>query len=201
MTSSVQPAVTASGWSAVARRIRVPLGFAFAIVYLWLARPSAMSIAIGSVIVAVGLAIRAVASGQLRKNEALAVSGPYSYARNPLYLGSIVMAMGFALAARNWWIWVSLAILFVLIYVPVIRSEEQFLRSTFPDFESYAARVRRILPRWSGESLTADFSRDLYLKHREYNALIGAVLMILAITIKMLARSAGWTAGSVQRWH
>jgi protein-S-isoprenylcysteine O-methyltransferase Ste14 len=201
VTSSVQPAVTASGWSAVARRIRVPLGFAFAIVYLWLARPSAMSIAIGSVIVAVGLAIRAVASGQLRKNEALAVSGPYSYARNPLYLGSIVMAMGFALAARNWWIWVSLAILFVLIYVPVIRSEEQFLRSTFPDFESYAARVRRILPRWSGESLTADFSRDLYLKHREYNALIGAVLMILAITIKMLARSAGWTAGSVQRWH
>lgn len=201
MTSSVQPAVTASGWSAVARRIRVPLGFAFAIVYLWLARPSAMSIAIGSVIVAGGLAIRAVASGQLRKNEALAVSGPYSYARNPLYLGSIVMAMGFALAARNWWIWVSLAILFVLIYVPVIRSEEQFLGSTFPDFESYAARVRRILPRWSGESLTADFSRDLYLKHREYNALIGAVLMILAITIKMLARSAGWTAGSVQRWH
>lgn len=201
MTSSVQPAVTASGWSAVARRIRVPLGFAFAIVYLWLARPSAMSIAIGSVIVAVGLAIRAVASGQLRKNEALAVSGPYSYTRNPLYLGSIVMAVGFALAARNWWIWVSLAILFVLIYVPVIRSEEQFLGSTFPDFESYAARVRRILPRWSGESLTADFSRDLYLKHREYNALIGAVLMILAITIKMLARSAGWTAGSVQRWH
>jgi protein-S-isoprenylcysteine O-methyltransferase Ste14 len=197
----VQPAVTASGWSAVARRIRVPLGFAFAIVYLWLARPSAMSIAIGSVIVAGGLAIRAVASGQLRKNEALAVSGPYSYARNPLYLGSIVMAMGFALAARNWWIWVSLAILFVLIYVPVIRSEEQFLGSTFPDFESYAARVRRILPRWSGESLTADFSRDLYLKHREYNALIGAVLMILAITIKMLARSAGWSAGSVQRWH
>ena len=201
MTSSVQPAVTAGGWSGVARRIRVPLGFAFAIVYLWLARPSAMSIAIGSVIVAVGLAIRAVASGQLRKNEALAVSGPYSYTRNPLYLGSIVMVVGFALAARNWWIWVSLAILFVLIYVPVIRSEEQFLRSTFPDFESYAARVRRILPRWSGESLTADFSRDLYLKHREYNALIGAVLMILAITIKMLARSAGWTAGSVQRWH
>ena len=201
MTSSVQPAVAASGWSRVARRIRVPLGFAFAIVYLWLARPSAMSIAIGSVIVAVGLAIRAVASGQLRKNEALAVSGPYSYTRNPLYLGSIVMAAGFALAARNPWIWVSLAILFVLIYVPVIRSEEQFLRLTFPDFESYAARVGRILPRWSGESLTADFSRDLYLKHREYNALIGAVLMILAITIKMLARSAGWTAGSVQRWH
>ena len=201
MTSSVQPAVTLSGWSRVARRIRVPLGFAFAIVYLWLARPSPMSIVIGAVIVAAGLAIRAVASGQLRKNEALAMSGAYSYTRNPLYLGSILMAVGFALAAREWWIWVLLAILFVLIYVPVIRSEEQFLRSTFPDFESYAARVGRLLPRWSGQSLTADFSRELYLKHREYNALIGAVLMILAITIKMLARSAGWTAGFAQGWH
>ena len=201
MTSSLHPAPTPSGWSRVARRIRVPLGFAFAVIYLWLARPSAMSIATGSMIVAVGLAIRAVASGQLRKNETLAVSGPYSYTRNPLYLGSIVMAVGFALAALNVWIWVLLAILFVLIYVPVIRSEEQFLRSTFPDFESYAARVGRILPRWTGESLTADFSRRLYLKHREYNALIGAVLMILAITLKMLALNAGWTAGSAQRWH
>jgi len=201
VTSSVHPAAAPRRWSRVARRIRVPIGFAFAILYLWLARPSAMSIAIGCPIVVAGLAIRAVASGQLRKNEALAVSGPYSYTRNPLYLGSIVMAVGFALAARNWWIWVLLAILFVLIYVPVIRSEEQFLRSRFPDFESYAARVGRILPRWSGESLTADFSRALYLKHREYNALIGAVLMILAITLKMLARGAGWTAGSAQRWH
>ena len=201
MTNSVQPAVTPSGWSRVARRIRVPLGFAFAIVYLWLARPSAASIAIGSMIVVAGLAIRAAASGQLRKNETLAVSGPYSYTRNPLYLGSIVMAVGFALAALNVWIWVLLAILFVLIYVPVIRSEEQFLRAAFPDFESYAARVGRILPRWSGESLTADFSRELYLKHREYNAWIGAGLMILAITLKMLARSAGWTAGFAQGWH
>jgi len=180
------------GWSRVARRIRVPLGFGFAVLYLWLSRPTPALIASGAMIVAVGLAIRAVASGQLRKNEDLAMSGPYGYTRNPLYLGSILIGIGFAVAGRSLWIWGLLGAMFVAIYVPVIRSEEAFLRSRFPDFELYARRVPRLLPRWSGESLTANFSYMLYLKHREYNALLGAVLMMLAITVKMFAtRSSG----------
>ena len=178
-----------SAWSRIARRIRVPLGFVFAVVYLWLASPTVTTIAGGSIIVAAGLAVRAIASGQLRKNEELAITGPYSYVRNPLYLGSILIGVGFAVAAQSVWIWVLLLIFFTLIYIPVIRSEETFLRSAFPDFESYSRRVPRLVPRWSGESLTANFSRKLYLKHREYNALIGAVLMMVAITVKMLMRN------------
>ena len=174
------------GWSVVARRIRVPLGFAFALVYLWLAHPTMTAIVGGSIIVAAGLAVRGIASGQLKKNEQLATTGPYSYTRNPLYLGSIVIAAGFAVAARSVWIWVLLLVFFMLIYVPVIRGEEAFLRSAFPHFESYCARVPRLVPRWSGESLTTNFSRELYLKHREYNAFIGAVLMMVAITVKMM---------------
>ncbi|HWC18769.1 MAG TPA: isoprenylcysteine carboxylmethyltransferase family protein [Terriglobales bacterium] len=164
----------------------MPLGFAFAVVYLWLAKPTALMILLGSVVAVLGLAIRAIASGQLKKNEALATSGPYSYTRNPLYLGSIIIGIGFAIAARNMWIWFLLAALFIAIYLPVIRSEEAFLRSSFPDFESYTRCVPRLLPRWSGESLTANFSYELYLKHREYNAFVGAALMMLAITLKML---------------
>lgn len=175
-----------TAWSRIARRIRVPLGFCFALIYLWMARPSLFSILSGLLIVIVGLAVRAISSGQLKKNEELAVSGPYSYTRNPLYLGSILIAIGFALAARSIWIWVLLLMLFVFIYVPVIGSEEAFLRSRFSDFDSYSQRVPRLLPRWSGESLTTNFSRELYLKHREYNALIGAALMMLAIVVKML---------------
>ena len=186
MRENIPPRVAIQGWSKIARRIRVPLGFAFACAYLWLARPTVAMIALGSVVAVVGLAICAAASGQLKKNELLAMSGPYSYTRNPLYLGSILIGVGFALAARSVWIWVLLAALFFAIYVPVIRGEEAFLRASFPDFESYAQRVPRLLPRWSGESLTAQFSRELYLKHREYNALLGAALMMLAITLKML---------------
>lgn len=175
-----------TGWERVARRIRVPLGFVFAVIYLWLAHPSVVTIVIGCIAVAAGLAIRALASGQLRKNEALATRGPYSYTRNPLYLGSILIAVGFAIAACSIWVWIVLLAFFAAVYVPVIRSEEAFLRSTFPDFELYAQRVPRILPRWSGESVTSEFSRELYLKHREYNALIGAALIMLAIAVKML---------------
>jgi protein-S-isoprenylcysteine O-methyltransferase Ste14 len=163
----------------------VPLGFAFAIVYLWLAHPTATTILVALVFIVPGLAVRAIASGQLKKNEELATSGPYSYTRNPLYLGSILIAAGFAVAGNRVYIWIILAALLLLIYLPVIRAEEAFLRGAFPEFESYARRVPRLMPRWSGQSLTANFSRELYLKHREYNALVGAALMMLAVAIKM----------------
>ena len=176
----------------MARRVRVPLGFAFGLAYLWLAQPTVLSICIGAAIVVIGLAVRAIASGQLNKNEQLATSGPYSYTRNPLYLGSLLIGVGFALAGRNLWVWILLLAMFTAIYIPVIRSEESFLRSTFPDFESYSRRTPRLLPRWSGQSLTAQFSGDLYLKHREYNASIGAALMMIAIIVKMIiTKSAG----------
>ena len=118
-------------WSRVARRIRVPLGFAFAVLYFWLARPTWRFIAFGAILIVPGLLIRALASGHVRKNEALATSGPYAYTRNPLYLGSLLIGVGFAVAARSWWVGVVLVLMFFAIYMPVIRSEEEFLREKF----------------------------------------------------------------------
>jgi protein-S-isoprenylcysteine O-methyltransferase Ste14 len=86
-------------WSRVARRIRVPLGFAFAAFYVWIARPSWTSLALGAVVTIPGILLRAFASGYVKKNEELTTSGPYAYTRNPLYLGSLIMAVGFAIAA------------------------------------------------------------------------------------------------------
>jgi protein-S-isoprenylcysteine O-methyltransferase Ste14 len=177
-------------WSKVARRIRVPLGFLFAVLYFWLARPSWRSMALGAIGVVAGLLIRALASGHVRKNEALATSGPYAYTRNPLYLGSLLMGVGFCVAARSWWVGAALVVMFVAIYLPVIRDEEKFLRGKFPEFEEYARRVPRLVPRLTPHSNTekqelAGFSLDLYLKHREYNALLGAVGMMAALVAKM----------------
>src|SRR3982074_1305593 len=107
-------------WSAVARRVRVPLGFVFAVLYFWLAMPTVKSILIRAGLIIVGLVIRALASGQLQKNEWLATGGPYAYTRNPLYLGSLILAVGFALAARSWWIVAGIVLLFFVIYLPVI---------------------------------------------------------------------------------
>jgi protein-S-isoprenylcysteine O-methyltransferase Ste14 len=177
-------------WPQIARRIRVPLGFLFAVFYFWLARPSWLSMAVGAIAVVPGLLIRALASGHVRKNESLATSGPYAYTRNPLYLGSLLMGLGFAAAARSWWVGVALVVMFFAIYLPVIRDEETYLRQKFPEFDEYARRVPRMLPRLTPDlgansEAPAGFSLDLYLKHREYNALLGAVGMMAALIAKM----------------
>jgi protein-S-isoprenylcysteine O-methyltransferase Ste14 len=174
-------------WSLVARRIRVPMGFLFAAFYLWRARPSAVSLAWSLLLVVPGLLLRAYASGYVKKNAELAVTGPYAYTRNPLYLGSIVMAFGFAAASRSVSITIALALLFVLIYAPTIFSEEQYLRSAFPEFASYAKQVPRLLPRFTPARIqgSGSFSSALYRKHHEYNSILGAcaVYAVLVATL------------------
>jgi len=182
-TAPPQPNVQRVGWQRRARRLRVPLGFAVAALYMWLARPTWKAIAIGALIAALGLAIRAAAAGHVRKDAELTTTGPYSYTRNPLYLGSAILALGFVIAGRSWWMLLVLAIFFVAIYWPVIRSEEAFLRSRFPEFDAYARAVPRLLPRLRGES--GAFSRELYRRHREYRALLGALALFAILIAKM----------------
>ena len=177
-------------WSRIARRIRVPLGFAFAVLYFWLARPAWHSMALGTLVIAAGLLLRAIASGHVRKNEALTTSGPYAYTRNPLYLGSLLIGIGFVVAARSWWLGLALVVFFFAIYFPVILDEEAFLHRKFPAFAEYARSVPRMFPRVRARSAGtngrwADFSWDLYGQHREYNALLGTLAMLAALAVKM----------------
>lgn len=183
-------------WSRIATRMRVPLGFLFAAAYLWFARPLWSWVLAGCVLVIVGLAVRAAASGHIRKNRELATTGPYAYTRNPLYLGSILIAAGFVLAARNPWIAIAALLMFLVIYLPVIKAEETYLRSAFPGYSDYAAHVPRLLPRlvaWRPDGAAVadlkdgpEFSSELYRKHREYQAALGSVLMIGALILKMI---------------
>lgn len=179
-------------WQRIARRIRVPLGFVTAALYLfelWRKPPHSAAIVWSLVLVVPGLWLRGYASGYVKKNRELTQTGPYAYTRNPLYLGSILIAAGFAAALLSWPVAGMLAAMFLIIYVPVIASEERFLRSTFPDFEAYCRRVPRLLPRLSAakpasaetEVSPGKFSLDLYLRHREYNAAIGAALLYVSL--------------------
>jgi len=178
-------------WQRVARRIRVPLGFLTAALYLFelLRRaPVPAAVAWSLALVLPGLWLRGYAAGYVKKNKELTVTGPYARTRNPLYLGSILIAVGFALALLSWPVALVLAAGFFAIYVPVIASEERFLRATFPEFDEYCRRVPRLIPRLipqphpKGESASgAAFSLSLYLKHREYNAAIGAALLYLSL--------------------
>src|SRR5690348_18206175 len=141
----------------------------------------------GMVLAAAGLLSRALASGHVRKNEQLATTGPYAYTRNPLYLGSLILAVGFCIAARSWWIAAIMVAFFLLVYIPVIRGEEAFLRGKFPEFDEYTKKVPRLIPRLSSFAASDnEFSWQLYLQHREYNALIGALALAAVLIAKLL---------------
>ncbi len=174
-------------WKQTSRRIRVPLGFLFVIFYFWLARPLAWSLLASILLVVPGILLRSYASGYVKKNAELATTGPYAYTRNPLYVGSILIAFGFALAARSVWIALALTLLFLVIYWPVILGEEEYLRTHFAGYDDYARRVPRLLPRLRkpGDSVSGKFSLELYRKHREYNSLLGTFCIYLALIARM----------------
>lgn len=177
-------------WQRIARRIRVPLGFLVAALYLfelWRRAPRPAAIAWSLALVLPGLWLRAYAAGYVKKNRELTRTGPYAHTRNPLYVGSMLIAAGFAVALLSWPVALVLAVGFSVIYIPVIASEERFLRATFPGFSDYCRQVPRIIPRLTPAPESGDkdgsgaFSLALYLKHREYNAGIGAALLYLSL--------------------
>ena len=174
-------------WQRVARRIRVPLGFVAAALYLvslYRQRPELKWMLASVPFVVAGVLMRSYAAGYVKKNRELTRTGPYAHTRNPLYLGSILIAMGFALALENVWFSLVLVVFFVVIYVPVIASEERFLRATFAGFDDYCRQVPRLIPRVTAAEVPGGetgepgrFSMELYRRHREYNSAIGALLL------------------------
>ena len=153
-------------------RFRVPAGFLLLAAFAYFSRPSVSAIEIGLPVSIVGLGLRAWAAGCLAKNEQLVRSGPYAYTRNPLYLGTLLAAAGLAVAARSPGLGMLFGVVFLLVYLPVIQLEEQHLRSLFPGYGAYAARVPALWPHLSrlpGENPNP-FRFDMYLRNREYQA-------------------------------
>jgi protein-S-isoprenylcysteine O-methyltransferase Ste14 len=179
----------ADAWARIARRIRVPVGFAFAAVYVWLATPTKVSLIVGTLVMLPGLLLRGVASGYVQKNQQLTTGGPYAYTRNPLYLGSLMLGAGFAIAARSWWILGLMLFMFAAIYVPVIGGEERFLRQTFPVYDDYARHVPRLWPRFTAYgSRQSEYSSARYWKHREYRASLGCLAVLAILLFKLIFR-------------
>jgi protein-S-isoprenylcysteine O-methyltransferase Ste14 len=154
-------------------RLRVTSGFLLVLVFAWLSHPDSQSLALGLPFSLLGLLLRGWAAGHLRKNICLAESGPYAHVRNPLYLGTLLVALGFVIASRRWILALLFAVVFGLIYFPVIELEEQHLRDLFPDYAQYSKRVPSLWPALSAGKSTARFTWSQYGRNREYQALLG----------------------------
>jgi protein-S-isoprenylcysteine O-methyltransferase Ste14 len=167
-----------------AQRLRAPSGFLLLAAFAWLAAPSARSLAIGVPISIAGLLLRAWAAGHLAKNQRLASGGPYAYTRNPLYLGTALVAAGLVAASRQPALVVLFTVAFALVYLPAIELEEQHLRNLFPEYEEYARRVPRLGFRKPRRVSDETFRIALYRQNEEYKAAAGFLLVMMLLIWK-----------------
>ena len=171
------------------QRVRVPLGFLYGLVFLLLCRPAPWPLGTGLVVAAAGLVMRIWASGHLEKWNSLAVHGPYRFTRNPLYVGSFLMGLGFTLAAGRLSLLILFLLLFVLLYGPVMRREEKELRDQYgEEYETYRRRVPLFLPsRLTPDPAGAEtrFSWSRVWANREYNAVLGFMIVGLFLYWKL----------------
>jgi len=166
-------------------------------------KPTRVSIATGSIVALAGLGIRAWASGHLKKNEELATSGPYAFTRNPLYLGTLLLGLGISLCTGSWWLACIFVVFYLIIYIPVMVAEARTLRNLFPgEYQIYSDRVPLLVPSLrtrdagirqpmqarDGHLAGRFFDLSLYVRHREYRALMGflAVVVILILKARLL---------------
>ena len=168
-------------------RLRVPSGFLIVAVFAWFSHPTRQSMAMGLPAGLLGLALRAWAAGCLAKNQQLATGGPYAHTRNPLYIGTLLVAAGLSTASRSLFLALLFAAVFLLIYLPVIQNEEQHLRKIFPDYAGYAERVPALWPRLKPavKESSKPFRISQYLKNEEYKAGLGFTVGMLFLLWKM----------------
>jgi len=169
------------------QRLRVTIGFMTAILFVVISQPTWRSLAIGAPVALAGALIRAWASGHLRKNAELTVSGPYAFTRNPLYLGSFVMAVGGAVCGGSWGLGLLLIAFFLAVYLPVIQTEAAHMRTLFgATYENWAVNVPLFIPRLTPHKngRTRGFDPRQYLRHREYRAAIGLAIVIAVLSLK-----------------
>jgi protein-S-isoprenylcysteine O-methyltransferase Ste14 len=166
------------------------VGYPVGIAAFWFARPQIKWLLCGVGIAFLGLLLRGYAAGHLRKHKKLAVSGPYAFTRNPLYLGSVFLAAGFSVASHSWVSTLLLGAYLAIFYPVVIRREQFELKALYGEaFMEYASLVPAFWPRFSpAMASTEQFSWPLYRKNREYEAAIGLVVAMAILWILMVWR-------------
>jgi protein-S-isoprenylcysteine O-methyltransferase Ste14 len=173
-------------YAAAVQRLRVPSGLLLAAGFVWLAQPVPLTLLLGLPVALLGLVLRAWAAGHLRKNQQLTVSGPYAFVRNPLYIGTLLTALGCTIAAARPSLAALVGAIFLLVYLPVMQQEEGRLAELFPEFQDYARRVPQLIPRIPSSLPAQSFEWRVYRANREERALYGFLLVYAFLIFKSL---------------
>lgn len=159
-------------------RYRVPTGYLVGVAVFLLARPSGPSLAAGAGLALLGESIRLWASGHIRKTELLATGGPYAHSRNPLYVGSSILALGVAVASASLWVVLAVAAYFLAFYPAAMREEAAFLALKFPEYADWRREVPMFLPRLApGGPRSSRFDWGLVRRNREWRTALALPLL------------------------
>jgi protein-S-isoprenylcysteine O-methyltransferase Ste14 len=173
-------------WGKIAQKLRVPLGTVLGLVFLIFMHPSYQSLWLGGIVAFLGGILRIWAAGHIEKGRVLAQGGPYALTRNPLYLGSFLMALGILIAGQGYWLLLPFGLFFLAVYYPVMKAEEQELLQGYGEnFMQYCRRVPLFLPTLrfvSGPPSIFLWSR--VLKNREHKTFAVLVLTVTILIIK-----------------
>jgi protein-S-isoprenylcysteine O-methyltransferase Ste14 len=155
---------------------------------LALARPTPLSMALGMPLVVAGEAIRIWASGHIEKTQKLATGGPYAHCRHPLYVGSLLLALGVAVGSASVWVVLAVAAYFLAFFPSVMREETNFIAKKFPEeFAAWSAEVPPFWPRLTpGGPRSSRFEWGRVSLNREWRtvlALPAAALLLYARTL------------------
>jgi len=179
-------AVFPKSYADTVQRLRVPTGLLLAAAFVWLSQPVLPTLLLGFPLALAGLAVRAWAAGHLRKNQQLTVSGPYAFVRNPLYIGTLLTAIGCTIAAAQPYLAAFIGVVFLFVYLPVMEQEEQHLANLFPEFAAYAKRVPQLFPRVPEIMPAQDFEWAVYVQNKEQKALYGFVAVYMFLIGKSI---------------
>jgi protein-S-isoprenylcysteine O-methyltransferase Ste14 len=129
-------------------RYRQFIGIMFIFLVTAAGQPFYPAFAAGSIFVFLGIAVRMWASGHIKKNRVLATDGPYAYVRHPLYVGNILLGVGFSLASGLWWSIVLFVAILWLFYPQAIRHEDEKLHRLFgEDWRNWRRNTRALIPK------------------------------------------------------
>lgn len=169
-------------------RWRVPAAFAVGLATLALARPTRLSLVLGVACMVPGEALRLWAAGHIDKTRCLATSGPYRHSRNPLYLGSVLICLGVAVAAAQPVALLAIAAYLLAFFPYVIRSERCFLRERFgSQYEAWASRVPEFVPRLTPAGPPGErFAWRRVSLNREWKALLAPPVALALLYARSL---------------
>ncbi len=179
-----------TSWNKLAQKLRVPVGTVLGLLFLLFMHPSSRSLWIGAAIALPGSLLRLWAAGHIEKGRVLTQGGPYAYTRNPLYLGSFLMALGIILAGQGYWLLPAFAAFFVIVYFPVMKAEEQELLAGYgAQFVEYSRRVPMFIPAFRKTApASSAFMWSRVVRNREHRTIAGLAAAEVILILQFLLR-------------